>query len=308
MEKDALYQAAWQLLTQCNGAHSAGGRPVGNTFREGKFSTSLPSVRLFYQTQVQQKEAGVYAPSLVFIFSGAKHGELGRWRFTYDADNYLLLTSTYPLQCKVDASAAVPLLGIQIDLDRTMVSQLLHDIGETDKASQASNRGRLSGIECCPVTPLIRRHVGELLLTLQSPVEARLFGHERVRAAVYALMQSEGRLHLQHWSQMDGQFAHFQKAVAYIQANYQNAIDIETLSEQSGLGAATLNRVFKRYASDSPIQYLKKVRLNVARTQIIQSGASVQTAAYSVGYESPSQFSREFKRYFGYPPKQSRAA
>ncbi len=310
MDNDNLYQAAWHLFTQSNVMNATAGEPADKAFFECKFSTALPGVRMFYQTQVRQKEAGVYTPALVYIFSGAKHGELGRWQFTYDADNYLLLTSTYPLQCKVDASTEVPLLGIQIDLDRTMVRQLLHDIGETKvgNANPADKGARRSGIECCPVSPSVRRHIGELLLTLHSPVEARLFGNERVRAVVYALLQSEGLAPLQHWGQMDGQFAHFQKAVAYVQANYQRAIDINMMAEHSGLSAATLNRVFRRYASDSPVQYLKKVRLNLARNQIIQSGASVQTAAYNVGYESASQFSREFKRYFGYPPKQSRAA
>ena len=307
MNKLDMYEVARQLFWRCAQPEPMISEASQTPLREGKYDTVLPNVRIFHQIQAPLKECGVYSPCLVFIFSGAKHGELGHWRFTYDVDHYLLLTSTYPLQCKIDATLTEPLLGIQIELDRSMVSQLLHDIGEfgANAGDATPVNSKISGIECCPMDGLIRRYVGELLLTLFDPLEARLFGVERVRALIYALLQGEGGRLLQHWNLIDGQFSQFQKAVAYIQAHYNKPLDIETLAAQAGLSAASLNRVFKRYASDSPIQYLKKIRLNLARLHLIQAGASVQQAAYRVGYESPSQFSREFKRYFGYAPKRS---
>lgn len=297
MEKHQLYQAAWQLHQQSETAN------FKINACEGAHFCACPSVQVFCRTQAQQKIPTLYQPSLVFIFSGVKKGTLGAHQFQYDADHFLALTSTYPFQSQVEASVEQPLLGIQIDLERASIAQLLQDISQINGGVEPLQNSDTLGIESHPMTEELREQLFVLMRTLQDPVAAQLFGEERIRAVLYTVLQGSCYHLLRRWSDMDGLFAQFQKAVAYIQQNHQRLNDIQTLSQVSGMSASSLNRAFKKYAADTPLQYIKKIRLNTSRSLIL-NGLTAQSAAFEVGYESMSQFGREFKRYFGYTPKQ----
>ena len=296
MEKNQIYQAALRLYEQSSVIDSS-----KNACDGARFCT-LPGVQVFYRVASHQKEPTVYQPGLVFIFSGVKKGEVGGRIFRYDLDNYLVLTSVYPFQSEVEATPTEPLLGIQIDLNRAMVVQMLYDIAQIEGETAPVSEHDAFGLECCPMSETLREQLLMLINTLQDPVAAQLFGHERVRSIVYTVLKSSNKNLLLNWAQKEGLFAQFQKAANYIHQNYQCAINIKVLSVASGMSHSSLNRAFKRYAADSPLQYIKKIRLNFAKNKIVQ-GQSIQAAAREVGYESVSQFSREFKRYFGHAPK-----
>lgn len=302
---------------------------------EGVQATHCPQVFLFHQTCAQAHQPALYEPGLILVLSGHKRISLGAQTFAYDRTQGLLLTAAYPVLCTASASAESPLLGLYIALERPQVAQLLEQIQRLQGASSSpplENRPATAsavqaraaspamqpdpahsvsdtqvGITPLAVTHAVLQAVAHLLAVLADPIAAALFGPERSQALLYTLMaQVPLKKAVQRWLANDGSYAQFLKAIGYIQSHLVSPLTVQDIAAQAGLSESSLNRAFKRFAEDTPLQYVKKLRLNHAHTQLMRSHGSVQTAAYDAGYESVSQFSRDFKRYFGVNPKETR--
>lgn len=305
MDNATLHQIALQWLHQ---------HTQHTELNDGSHPTAVAGVKIFYRRKPARFQPTLYEPGLVLLFSGAKRMLIGDQTFDYHSEQALLLNTLYPVSCHVYASAEEPLLGVHIRLDCSFVRQWLHEVkslesrtvDHTVKPDEEVNheRGEIIGINTYAVNDAMREATWMLLRTLDDPVQAQMFGNERIRALLYAFMRNGARGMFEHWVQEDGAFAQFQKAVEYIQAHCTRVIALDELERHAGMSASSLNRAFKRYVADSPLQYIKKVRLGMARDLLAHEGYAVQTAALQVGYESSSQFSREFKRYFGYNPNQ----
>lgn len=280
----------------------------------GVYSSAIEGVYLLHQTQCSQTEPTLYDSGMIFVLSGLKCAQLGERSYQYDVDHALILTSSYPVLCSSKASQQQPLQAVFINFSRIQVMNLLKQIQSMAEPgaltqplpadSQCSLQAKSVGIHSCSVTPAIDQALLNLLHTLQDPIAAKLFGSDQIRALLYAVLQSSsGFIALSEWVKDSGSYAQFQKAIDYIQAHISQAIVLSDLAAHAGLSESSLNRVFKRYAADTPMQYIKKLRLNRARYRLDRSDCSVQEAAHDVAYESVSQFSREFKRYFGHSPK-----
>ena len=208
-----------------------------------------------------------------------------------------------------DAGTAV-LLGDAMGELRAWLglATLLAQIDHYHASQPATVRqGSASGISLFEVSPRVQQATTALLATLADPLAARLFGDSCTQALLYALLDQETiALQCRQWVAQDGQYARFIKATAYIQSNLATALAVPAIARHAGLSESSLNRAFKRYAADTPLQYIKKVRLNQAHTQLQSSSCTIQHAAHAVGYESVSQFSRDYKRYFGSSPRQHR--
>ena len=300
----------------------------------GVQATNCPQVFLFHQTCAQARQPAVYEPGLIVLLSGQKHISLGTQAFTYDRTQGLLLTATYPVLCTAQASPEAPLLGLYIALDRLQVAQLLGKIQRLQGVSRAlplvdgdrpvvastapasaavastrpdptqGVRDAQVGITAFAVTPAVQHAVAHLLATLTDPIAAALFGPERSQALLYTLLgQVPLKRAVQSWLTHDGGYAQFLKAISYIHSHLTSPLTVNGIAVQAGLSESSLNRTFKRFAQDTPLQYVKKLRLNQAHAQLLRSHCTVQAAAYDAGYESAAQFSRDYKRYFGVNPK-----
>lgn len=298
-----LQASTWQLykaLQQQNTLHDHQGTVI--------CSSPLEQVMLFYSEQAATNEVSLYEPGLVFVMSGKKCGQLGQYQLEYDREHVLILTSTYPIQFSVQASRAEPLFGICIRTARAEVRQLIHDIDQHSSEPISLEYEEALGIDAHPLGDAVRAEVGALVKVLHDPIAAKLFGENQIRAIFYTLMRDpKAASLLRRWAAQEGQFAQFQKAIEYIQSHSDRTISLDELAQYAGMSVSTLNRSFHRYVADSPVQYIKKVRLNLAKLMLNQ-GQSVQVTASRVGYESNSQFSREFKRYFGHSPVQAKLA
>jgi AraC-like DNA-binding protein len=296
-----------QLLLQASQILARAGSPPPGQAWQG-VPSHCPGITLFQQHCGHPSQPALYQPGVVMLLSGEKHLHIGSRQYTYNSRQGLVMTSPFPALCQVDASAGTPLVGLYIALQREQVATLLAQIDHYHASLPATVRqGSASGISLFEVSPRVQQATTALLATLADPLAARLFGDSCTQALLYALLDQETiALHCRQWVAQDGQYARFIKATAYIQSNLATALAVPAIARHAGLSESSLNRAFKRYAADTPLQYIKKVRLNQAHTQLQSSSCTIQHAAHAVGYESVSQFSRDYKRYFGSSPRQHR--
>ena len=146
-----------------------------------------------------------------------------------------------------------------------------------------------------------------LLTCLRDPLDSKVLGPAAVQEVVYRVMRSEKGRVLYNLTQHHTPYAAVARSLQRIHSDYREALTVEDLARENAMSVSSFHRTFKRVTGDSPLQYLKKIRLDKAKGLLVHENMRVNTVAYEVGYESPSQFSREFKRYFQVPPSEAKS-
>ena len=246
----------------------------------------------------------MYQPGIIFLFSGHKIGYINERVFQYDANEYLLLTVPLPFECETYATPEVPLAGIRLNVDILQLQELLMDIGEDDlfQPSMAA-----SGINSATLSDDILCAAERLLDVMERPLDARILGKQIIREILYhVLMGPRGGALLALVSRQT-HFSLISRVLKRIETKYTENLNVEQLAAEANMSVSAFHHNFKSVTSTSPLQYLKTYRLHKARMMIIHDGMKASAAAMRVGYESASQFSREFKRYFGVTPGEDAA-
>ena len=261
--------------------------------------SAVPQVTLMYTTQYHARQPVLYNPGVVILFQGRKVGYLGKKTFSYDPHNYLMLTVPLPFECETFGSPDQPMAGIQISIDNTMLQDLLMDMGDEAMASQReSSTGINSGILDDDILCATER----LLDVMDKPLHARVLGPKIIREILFFILTSENGGALQALVNRHTHFSQITKSLRRIEAQYADNLSVEILASEVNMSVSAFHHNFKAVTSTSPLQYLKTYRLHKARMMMIYDGLKASSAALQVGYESASQFSREFKRYFGVTP------
>lgn len=268
----------------------------------GASESRLQGVRLFKETRPIPRRPMVYDPGICIIAQGHKIGYLAGRKFQYDANHYLVTSVTMPFECETFASPEEPLLGLYIDIDMTQ----LHDlIGRLDLQPEIGNSGE-KGLPCGLGPAVMDADMADatsrLLRCLGSETEAQILGPGLVREILYRALRGTQAPVLYSLAVHGGAFSQVARALKILQSDYAAKLDVEKLASTARMSASAFHRAFKEITSDSPMQYLKKVRLTKAKALMVQENMKAYIAADKVGYESSSQFSREFKRYFGQSP------
>lgn len=271
---------------------------------DGFSETGLPGVRFFASRQAIARAPLVYDPGICIVAQGTKVGYLGGRQFVYDADTYLLVSATLPFECETFASPDDPLLGLYIDIDLPQLNALIDDLGTAALSSDEAEQAMPRVIAPVPLEAEMLDALGRLIRCLGSASERRILGPGLLREIFYRALQGSQAAALYALASHNGHFARVARALQLIQHNYAQHLDVEKLARQANMSSSAFHRAFKQVTDDSPLQYLKKIRLSKARDFIVQQGMKAYVAADQVGYESASQFSREFKRYFGHSPAQ----
>ncbi len=241
----------------------------------------------------------MYKPGIVILFQGKKTGYLGNSVFHYDATKYLMLTVPLPFECETWASPEVPLAGIKLSVDSLKLQDLLIDIGDDDSFQPVP---QTSGIHSAWLTEPMLCAAERLLDVMSSPRDARVLGPQIVREILYHVLTGPCGGALLALVSRQTQFSQIARALRRIENNFAETLSVELLAAEVNMSVSAFHHNFKAVTSTSPLQYLKSYRLHQARTLMVQDGLKASTAAMKVGYESASQFSREFKRYFGTTP------
>lgn len=269
---------------------------------DGPSESRLKGVLLFKETRHIPRRPMVYDPGVCIVAQGHKIGYLGGQKFRYDANHYLVTSVTMPFECETFASPEEPLRGLYIDID---MGQLRDLIGRIDLHTEIGNGGDRTlprGIGPAIMDEEMLDATARLVKCLQSETESQILGPGLVREILYRVLCGTQAPVLYSLAMHGGMFSQVARVLKFMQSDYAENIDVEQLADAAHLSVSAFHRAFKEITSDSPMQYLKKIRLTKARDLMVQERMKAYMAADRVGYESPSQFSREFKRYFGQSP------
>jgi len=269
---------------------------------DGPSESRLKGVLLFKETRHIPRRPMVYDPGVCIVVQGHKIGYLGGRKFRYDANHYLVTSVTMPFECETFASPEEPLRGLYIDID---MGQLRDLIGRMDVQPEIVNGGDRTlprGIGPAVMDKEMLDATTRLVKCLRSETESQILGPGLVREILYRVLCGTQAPVLYSLAMHSGTFSQVARVLKLMQSDYAENLDVEQLANAAHLSVSAFHRAFKEITSDSPMQYLKKIRLTRARDLMVQERMKAYMAADKVGYESPSQFSREFKRYFGQSP------
>lgn len=268
----------------------------------GSSESQLAGVRLFKSTHPIPRKPIVYDPGICIIAQGHKIGYLGGQKFQYDANHYLVTSVTMPFECETFASPEDPLLGLYIDVDIAQLHDLIGKLGLQAEIGNIGKKDLPRGIGPAVMDEDMVDATTRLIKCLQSDAESQILGPGLVREILYRALCGTQAPVLYSLAMHSGTFSQVARVLKMMQNDYAGKLDVEQLANKARMSASAFHRAFKEITSDSPMQYLKKIRLTRARDLIVQENMKAYIAADKVGYESSSQFSREFKRYFGRSP------
>ena len=267
--------------------------------REGIQPTLLDGVNLMRVSQPLPRMAVLYEPGIVIVGQGRKRGYLGDQVYTYDAGNYLVLSVPLPFECETEASPEKPLLAVSIRVDLGVLAELLMKM---DGGHRSGIPSIPQGIYSTKLDGNLSESTVRLLECLSNPVDARILGPQIVREITYRVLCGEQGGALRAAAALHSRFGQVNQALQRIHAEYARDLSVEELADTAGMSPSAFHQNFKSVTSTSPLQYLKTIRLHKARMLMAYEGLRAGIAAERVGYESSSQFSREFKRLFGTSP------
>ncbi|WP_043751800.1 AraC family transcriptional regulator [Imhoffiella purpurea] len=268
----------------------------------GVLESPLQGVRFFKSTQPIPRRPLIYDPSICILAQGHKTGYLGGRQFRYDANNYLVTSVTMPFECETFGCPEEPLLGLYIDIEMGQLNELISEMGLQTEMGKAIEKTLPRGIGPAALDEEMADAVGRLIKALGSEAEARLLGPGLVREVLFRALGGTQAPVLYSLAMYSGNFSKVAQVLKIMQTHYAEKLDVEHLADRVHMSSSAFHRAFKEVTSESPMQYLKKIRLTKARDLMVRESIKAYMAADRVGYESPSQFSREFKRYFGQSP------
>lgn len=267
---------------------------------EGYTRSLLDGVRLMRADRPLGRTQVLYEPGIVIVCQGRKRGYLAGRVYHYDPLHYLVLSVPLPFSTETDASPEEPLLAVSVRLDKTAVADLILEVDH--HASAAS--GPPAGIISTPLDDTLADTTLRLLRALRSPLEARVLGPAIVRELCFRVLLGEQGGAIRAALASQGNFERIARVLRRIHHDYAQPLSVALLAREASLSIPAFHAHFKNVAASSPVQYIKSVRLHQARLMMIRDNVTAAAAAARVGYESASQFNREFKRLFGRSPGQ----
>ncbi|MDB6443219.1 MULTISPECIES: AraC family transcriptional regulator [Pseudomonas] len=266
---------------------------------EGYNLSALEDIRFLRSNRPLTRTPVLYDPGIVILCQGRKRGYLGEDVYVYDAQHYLVVSVPVPFTMETDASETEPMLAIYMRLDFQVASELLLQVDEVLGPSDAPPKGMYAS----PMDDSLRASTLRFLQAMSDPGEAQILGPALRREIYYRILTGEQGGSMRAALRRQGHFGQITRAIRKIHSGYQKRLDVESLAQEAGMSIPNFHLHFRSVTDTSPMQYVKSTRLHQARLLMLRNTMNISAAAFSVGYESASQFSREFKRFFGRTPQ-----
>ncbi|WP_445659392.1 AraC family transcriptional regulator [Achromobacter sp. NCFB-sbj8-Ac4-l] len=266
--------------------------------QEGYNLTVLPDVRFLRSNRPLSSVPVLYDPGIVIVCQGRKRGDFGGQTYVYDERQCLVVSVPVPFTMQTDASPQEPLLAIYMHLDFKLAADLMLQIDQAGGFQAAEPKGMLSSPMDAPLSASVLR----FLEAMGSPMQAQILGPSLVREIYFHILTGAQGPSMRAALTMQGQFGKVVRALRRIHASFKEALGVEQLAREAGMSVPAFHVHFKAVTGTSPMQYLKSTRLHQARLLMVRNAMTAAAASADVGYDSPSQFSREFKRLFGRSP------
>lgn len=273
---------------------------VARLTENGELRTSaIPGLSLFRRSEPSEPLTGMYEPSVCLIAQGAKRVQLGEDTYIYDASHYLFAGVHLPVVAQViDASHEKPYLGLKLTFDYRDICQLMADSQLPPPQTKQTDRGMATGQLTVSLVNAFQRLVNLLDEEQDIPILAPVIQRE----IFYRLLVGDQGARFRQLAAMGTKSQQVARAISWLKENYSQPLRVDELAEIASMGTSTFHHHFRSMTALSPLQYQKQLRLQEARKLMLTDFIDAATAAFQVGYESPSQFNREYSRQFGAPP------
>ncbi len=266
---------------------------------EGVQETGVPGLSLYRQSTPTACTSATYEPRLVVFVQGQKRIDVGRTTYLCDESTFLLASVDLPVVSQVVAATPEkPMLGLLLRLEIPEVRRILSEEEFPLPEESADARGMAVGVTSVGLLSASSR----LVDLLDAPEDIPFLSGLIQREIVYRLLRSPQGKHLRAIATTGEQSHRTAKAVSWLRMNYAKPLRVQELAAMAQMGVSTLHHHFRSLTAMSPLQYQKQLRLHVARERMLNEGLDAASAAFEVGYESASQFNREYSRFFGQPP------
>lgn len=262
-------------------------------------STAIDALTFYYTTQPSDMLAMVYEPSICVVLQGAKEVGLGNDLIPYNEEDYLLASVHMPARVRItEASPTRPYMGLTLTFTMEQMFEVLHEMPPLPKRPNPSSSGLFFGqMQRQLLDPLSR-----LVQLLDSPKDIPVLAPLITKEILYTVMSDEGGAVIRQYL-MDGSATQrVVEAITNIKTHYNEPLNVKELARSVSMSESSLYHNFKKITAMSPLQFQKNLRLQEARQMLSTRDIEAAQVAFEVGYESPSQFSREYARMFGLPP------
>jgi AraC-like DNA-binding protein len=264
-----------------------------------KQATAIPALTLHQRTAPTGDCHVTYEPGLIVVAQGRKEVQIGKAVVSYDPWRYLLTCVDLPTVTRVaEASAAEPCLAASLRIDVSMVREFL----SREEFHSSFVAADSPGIAVSPMTSELLNAWRRLLDLLSTPADIPFLSGLLEREILYRVLRGPDGARLRAIATVGDQSHRTAKAIAWIKTNYAKQLRVEELAEVAGMAISTLHHQFRALTAMSPLQFQKQLRLQAARARMLADDVDAATVAFEIGYESASQFNREYSRMFGQPP------
>lgn len=270
-----------------------------HTQADGLYRTPLPGVSLARSGKPTMPMPVVYEPTLCLVAQGRKQVMLGTTAYAYDAATYLVASVELPVTGSViEADRAEPYLCLVLDLDMTILS----DLALRYPSQQSEDDYPSAGIALNTTSPELMDAAVRLVGLLDRPTDIDALAPLVVREILYRLLTGSGNSIVRQMAKADSRLNQIARPIAWLRRHYSEACRIDSMADMASMSRSTFHAHFKAVTSMSPLEFRRELRLQEARRLMVTEAVEAASAGYRVGYESPSQFSRDYARMFGLPP------
>jgi AraC-like DNA-binding protein len=285
-------------------AHELAALIDGNVSEDGVHPTAIPRLSLIRSSQPTEPLHVVHQPAVCFVAQGRKQVMVGDAIHVYDAAKYLVVSVEVPIVGQIlEASPSQPYLCLRLDLDPVAIGALMLDAG----VAPARDSAPVSALSLSPLSAELLDAVVRLTRLLTTPREISILAPLIEREVLYRLLLGDQISHLRQIALSESRMQQVNRAITWIKENFREPFSVDAVAGEARMSPSAFHQHFKAVTSMSPLQYQKQLRLQEARRLILTQTLDAAASGHAVGYDSPSQFSREYKRLFGAPPARDAA-
>lgn len=270
-----------------------------HTPEDGTYPCALPGVTLIRASSPTMPIPVIYTPTLCLVAQGTKEARLGETTYRYNAENYLIASVELPVMGSViEATEERPYLCLQLDFDMTTLSELAISYPGTLIDAQDPP----AGIMLNKTTPELLDAAVRLASLLDTPHDIDALAPLTLREIFYRLLTGSQGYIIRHMAQAESRFSQIARSIIWIRTHFREACRIEQAASVAGMSRSAFHHHFKAVTTMSPIAFRTHLRMQEARRLMVSDAVDAASAGFHVGYESPSQFSRDYVRIFGISP------
>jgi AraC-like DNA-binding protein len=269
------------------------------TAKQDHLATAIPALTIRRYESPTEPTSYVHEPSICLSAQGSKRVLLGEDVYVYDAHHFLITSVDLPVVAQViEATKEKPWLGLMLKLDQREIAQLMLDSNLPSPRTQQANRGMAISEVTVPLLNSIQR----LIELLDEPEDIPVLAPLIQREILYRLLVGDQGLRLRQIGVAGSQSQQIARAIDWLKGNFKQPLRVDDLAAHARMSTSSFHHHFRALTAMSPLQFQKWLRLHEARLLMLTERVDAATAAFQVGYESPSQFNREYSRLFGAPP------